>query len=58
MFQSSRTAMDVIYSNMPHNDGNVGKKFQSSILNRRRENHVSVIQFLTETQTDGHFIIE
>ena len=32
LLHSSRTAMDVIYSNMPHNDGNVDKKIRGLAL--------------------------
>ena len=44
---SCATAIDVVYINMLHNNTNVDKKFQTYILNRRRENHAS------NRQTDG-----
>ena len=36
--KSSPTSMDVLYLIMLHNDGNVNKKFEPSILNRSQEN--------------------
>ena len=36
------------------NDGNVNKKFQSSILNSSGENHTSLLALQTDYRTDRH----
>ena len=50
--KGSPTAMDVLYSIILHNDGNVDKKFQPFILNSSREKHISPIALRTDRHSE------
>ena len=53
--KSRLTTIDVLYLIMLHVDRNVDKKFQPSIFNRSRENHVSPL-LVSNRRTDGYFL--